>query len=115
MLVALMLSERGTCLYRSTMSDCSVRAHFNLWWARHGWLLIHLVPRLDGQFSRPPYFTAGVNLTAEFPSEPPRGGEHGAGDDCLNKKTFIRGIPKLSKIIASVSHKPAKIRNAADS
>ena len=55
------------------------RAHFNLWWARHGWPLIHLVSRLNGQFSRPPYFTAGVNLTAEFPSEPPRGGEHGAG------------------------------------
>ena len=55
------------------------RAHFNLWWARHGWLLIHLVSRPDGQFSRPPYFPAGVNLTAEFPSEPPRGGELGAG------------------------------------
>ena len=91
------------------------RAHFNLWWARLGWPLIHLVSRRDGQFSRPPYFTAGVNLTAEIPSEPPRGGEHGAGDDCLNKKTFIRGIPKLSKIIACVSHKPTKTRNAADS
>ena len=91
------------------------RAHFNLWWARHGWLLIHLAARPDGQFSRPPYFTAGVNLTAEIPSEPPRGGEHGAGENCLNKKTFIRGIPKLSKIIASVSHKPTKTRNAADS
>ena len=55
------------------------RAHFNLWWARLGWPLIHLVSRLEGLFSRPPYFTAGVNLTAEFPSEPPRGGEHGAG------------------------------------
>ena len=55
------------------------RAHFNLWWALHGWPLIHLVSRPDGQFSRPPYFPAGVNLTAEFPSEPPRGGEHGAG------------------------------------
>ena len=32
------------------------RAHFNLWWARHGWLLIHLVSRQDGLFSRPPYF-----------------------------------------------------------
>ena len=63
------------------------RAHSNLWWARHGWYRIHLVPRRDGQFSRPPYFTAGVNLTAEFPSEPPRGGEHGAGETCLNKKT----------------------------
>ena len=58
---------------------------------------------------------AGVNLTAEFPSEPPRGGEHGAGATCLYLKKIIRGIPKLSKIIASVSHKPAKIRNAADS
>ena len=60
------------------------RAHSNLWWARYGWPLIHLVSRPDGQFSRPPYFPAGVNLTAEIPSEPPRGGEHGAGDDCLN-------------------------------
>ena len=55
------------------------RAHFNLWWARHGWSLIHLVSRQDGQFSRPPYFPAGVNLTAEPAIEPPRGGEHGAG------------------------------------
>ena len=63
------------------------RAHFNLWWARLGWPLIHLVSRPDGHFSRPPDFPAGVNLTAEFPSEPPRGGEHGAGETCLNKKT----------------------------
>ena len=62
------------------------RAHFNLWWARHGWYRIHLVSRQDSLFSRPPYFTAGVNLTAEFPSEPPRGGEHGAGVYCLYKK-----------------------------
>ena len=62
------------------------RAHFNLWWARHGWLLIHLVSRRYSQFSRPPYFTAGVNLTAESAPEPPRGGEHGAGANCLNKK-----------------------------
>ena len=61
------------------------RAHFNLWWARHGWYRIHLVSRLDSWFSRPPYFPAGVNLTAEFPSEPPRGGEHGAGATCLNR------------------------------
>ena len=32
------------------------RAHSNLWWARLGWLLIHLVSRRDSQFSRPPYF-----------------------------------------------------------
>ena len=63
----------------------------------------------------PALLSAGVNLTAESAIEPPRGGEHGAGDDCLNKKTFIRGIPKLSKIIASVSHRPTKTRNAADS
>ena len=63
------------------------RAHSNLWWARLGWLLIHPVARQQSQFSRPPYFTAGVNLTAEFPSEPPRGGEHGAGATCLNRKT----------------------------
>ena len=55
------------------------RAHSNLWWARLGWYRIHLVSRRDSLFSRPPYFPAGVNLTAEFPSEPPRGGEHGAG------------------------------------
>ena len=60
--------------------------------------IIHPVARPDGQFSCPPYFPAGVNLTAEIPSEPPRGGEHGAGDDCLNKKTFIRGIPKLLRL-----------------
>ena len=63
----------------------------------------------------PALLLAGVNLTAESAIEPPRGGEHGAGETCLNKKTSIRGIPKLSKIIASVSHKPSKTRNAADS
>ena len=63
------------------------RAHFNLWWARHGWYRIHLVSRLDSLFSRPPYFTAGVNLTAESAIEPPRGGEHGAGDYCLNRNS----------------------------
>ena len=69
------------------MTDRIFRAHFNLWWARHGWPLIHPVARPDGQFSRPPYFTAGVNLTAELSSEPPRGGEHGAGETCLNRKS----------------------------
>ena len=64
----------------------SIDTHFNLWWARHGWPLIHLVSRRDGHFSRPPYFTAGVNLTAESASEPPRGGEHGAGAKWLNRK-----------------------------
>ena len=62
------------------------RAHFNLWWARLGWPLIQLVARPDSLFSRPPYFTAGVNLTAEIPSEPPRGGEHGAGVNWLYRK-----------------------------
>ena len=81
------LSERGTYSYRTSRTDYYFRAHFNLWWARHGWPLIHLVSRPYGYFSRPPYFTAGVNLTAELPSEPPRGGEHGAGEKCLNKKT----------------------------
>ena len=104
-IIVLLLSERGRCEYRTARTDYYFRAHFNLWWARHGWPLIHLVSRRDGRFSRPPYFTAGVNLTAESAIEPPRGGEHGAGDDCLNKKTFIRGIPKLSKIIVCVSHK----------
>ena len=63
------------------------RAHSNLWWARLGWYRIHLVSSQDSQFSRPTYFPAGVNLTAEFPSEPPRGGELGAGVNCLNKKS----------------------------
>ena len=86
-LIVLLLSERGRCEYRTARTDYYFRAHFNLWWARHGWLLIHLVARPDGQFSRPPYFTAGVNLTAESAIEPPRGGEHGAGANCLNRKT----------------------------
>ena len=84
--ITLLLSERERCLCRTLMTDCFFRAHFNLWWARHGWPLIHLVSRPDSLFSRPPYFTAGVNLTAEPSSEPPRGGEHGAGATCLNQK-----------------------------
>ena len=103
--ISLPLSERGGSSYRTPRADCIFRAHFNLWWARHGWPLIHLVSRRDGMFSRPPYFPAGVNLTAESAIEPPRGGEHGAGENCLNKKMSIRGIPKLSKIIACVSRK----------
>ena len=63
------------------------RAHSNLWWTRHGWYRIHLVSRPENYFSRPPYFTAGVNLTAEFPSEPPRGGEYGAGAKWLNRNS----------------------------
>ena len=86
-LIALLLSERGISSYRTSRPDCPFRAHFNLWWARHGWPLIHLVPRPNGHFSRPPYFPAGVNLTAELPSEPPRGGEHGAGENCLNRNS----------------------------
>ena len=82
-----LLSERGGSSYRTPRTDCIFRANFNLWWARHGWPLIHLVSRPNGQFSRPPYFTAGVNLTAEQPSEPPRGGEHGAGVNCLNRNS----------------------------
>ena len=35
----------------------------------------------------PALLSAGVNLTAESAIEPPRGGEHGAGANCLNKKT----------------------------
>ena len=46
----------------------------------------------------PALLSAGVNLTAELPSEPPRGGEHGAGVDCLYLKKPIRGIPKLFKL-----------------
>ena len=70
------------------------------WMAAHtsrfasGWLIF-----------APALLSAGVNLTAEVSSEPPRGGEHGAGANCLYLKKIIRGIPKLSKIIASVSHK----------
>ena len=79
-IIAMLLSEREKCLYRTLMPDCTCRAHFNLWWARHGWPLIHPVSRLDSWFSRPPYFTVGVNLTAESAPEPPRGGEHGAGE-----------------------------------
>ena len=104
-IIFLLLSERERCSYRTARTDCPFRAHFNLWWARHGWLLIHPVARPDGQFSRPPYFPAGVNLTAEVTSEPPRGGEHGAGANCLYLKKIIRGIPKLSKIIVCVSYK----------
>ena len=104
-IIAMPLSERGKCSYRTARTDYCFRAHFNLWWTRHGWPLIHLVSRRNSVFSRPPYFTAGVNLTAESAIEPPRGGEHGAGETCLNKKTSIRGIPKLIQIIACVSHK----------
>ena len=86
-IIVLLLSERGICSYRTSRPDCLFRAHFNVWWARHGWPLIHPVSRPDGRFSRPPYFPAGVNLTAEPAPEPPRGGEHGAGETCLNKKT----------------------------
>ena len=103
--IALLLSERGRCSYRTAIITANFRAHFNLWWARHGWPLIHPVSRPNGQFSRPPYFTAGVNLTAEPAIEPPRGGEHGAGGKLPIQKAPIRGIPKLSKIIACVSHK----------
>ena len=85
--IALLLSERGRCEYRTARTDYCFRAHFNLWWARHGWLLIQPVARRDGQFSRPPYFPAGVNLTAESAIEPPRGGEHGAGETCLNRNS----------------------------
>ena len=104
-IVVILLSERGRCSYRTARTDYCFRAHSNLWWARHGWPRLHLVARRDSLFSRPPYFTAGVNLTAEFPSEPPRGGEHGAGENCLNQKKIIRGIPKLSKIIECVSRR----------
>ena len=84
--IVLLLSERGRCEYRTSRTDYCFRAHFNLWWARHGWPLIHLVSRPNGQFSRPPYFPAGVNLTAEPAIEPPRGGEHGAGAKWLYLK-----------------------------
>ena len=114
MFIALLLSEREGCSYRTPMTDCPFRAHFNLWWARHGWPLIHLVARLDGQFSRPPYFTAGVNLTAEFSSEPPRGGEHGAGETCLNRKRPFAESRNCSDYSLREPQTMAK-RNAADS
>ena len=90
------------------------RAHFNLWWARHGWPLIHLVSRPNGQFSRPPYFTAGVNLTAESAIEPPRGGEHGAGENCLNKKRSFAESLNCSDYRLREQHTWVK-ENAADS
>ena len=55
-LIALPLIEREKSGCRTPRTDCPVRTHFNLWWARHGWLLIHLASRLKGLFSRPPYF-----------------------------------------------------------
>ena len=85
-IVVILLSERGRCSYRTARTDYYFRAHFNLWWARHGWPLIHPVSRQNSMFSRPPYFPAGVNLTAESASEPPRGGEHGAGAKWLYLK-----------------------------
>ena len=57
------------------------RAHFNLWWARLGWPLIHPVARAQSRFSRPPYLTVAVNLTAESVLEPPWGGEICAGEN----------------------------------
>ena len=80
------------------------------------WMVSNTSSRASGRLVfAPALLLAGVNLTVEHPSEPPRGGEHGAGETCLNKKTSIRGIPKLIQIIACVSHKPSKIENAADS
>ena len=55
-LIVLRLSERGRCEHRTPMTDCPFRAHFNLWWARHGWPLIQPVARPQSLFSRPPYF-----------------------------------------------------------
>ena len=85
-IVVILLSERERREYRTARTDYYFRAHFNLWWARHEWPLIHLVSRLEGLFSRPPYLTAGVNLTAESAIEPPRGGEPGAGAKWLYLK-----------------------------
>ena len=90
------------------------RAHSNLWWARLGWPLIHLVARPDSLFSRPPYFTAGVNLTAESAIEPPRGGEHGAGENCLNKKRSFAESRNCSDYRLREQHTWVK-ENAADS
>ena len=56
----------------------------------------------------PALLLAGVNLTAEVSSEPPRGGEHGAGEKLPVQKKIIRGIPKRIQIIASVSRKQGK-------
>ena len=107
-IVVILLSERGRCSYRTARTDYCFRAHSNLWWARHGWPRIHLVARRDSLFSRPPYFTAGVNLTAELAPEPPRGGEHGAGEKLPVQEKIIRGIPKRIQIIVCVSHKQGK-------
>ena len=113
-IIVLLLSERGKREYRSTSTDCNFRAHSGLWWARHGWPLIHLVSRLDSQFSRPPYFTAAVNLTAEPASEPPRGGEHGAGENCLNRKRPFAESRNYSDYSLREPHTWVK-ENAADS
>ena len=113
-IIILLLSERGRCSYRTLMTDCIFRAHFNLWWARHGWPLIQPVSRLDSQFSRPPYFTAGVNLTAEPAIEPPRGGEHGAGENCLNRKRSFAESRNCSDYRLREQHTWVK-ENAADS
>ena len=70
------------------------------------WMAAHTSSCTSGRsVFAPALLLAGVNLTAESAPEPPRGGEHGAGANCLYLKKIIRGIPKLSKIIVCVSHK----------
>ena len=46
----------------------------------------------------PALLLAGVNLTAEVSSDPPRGGEHGAGEKLPIPEKSIRGIPKLLRL-----------------
>ena len=44
------------------------------------WMAAHTSGLAAGRLVfAPALLLAGVNLTAEFSSEPPRGGEHGAG------------------------------------
>ena len=62
----------------------------------------------------PALLLAGVNLTAEVLSEPPRGGEHGAGENGLNKKRPFAESRNCSDYRLREQHTWVK-ENAADS
>ena len=62
----------------------------------------------------PALLLAGVNLTAESAIEPPRGGEHGAGENCLNKKRSFAESRNCSDYRLREQHTWVK-ENAADS
>ena len=62
----------------------------------------------------PALLLAGVNLTAEQPSEPPRGGEQGAGEKNLNRKrTFAESRNAKDNRMRELQTRA--IKNAADS